>query len=158
MRSPRDIRVPVLTLPEFLEIRAIRIALEELAITAAVNNADDDSVAGLRRLSDDVATAIEAGERRTAVEANQAFHSRLLSLSAMPNLQRITHRLWLQTGPMIGATAADATHTQAVEHHRDIVEAMARRDKAAAVAALRADIMDGSGPIIAGIARAEASG
>jgi DNA-binding GntR family transcriptional regulator len=64
LKSPRDIRVPVLHQDRYLEIRTIRLKLEGLAAERAASNASAADIARLERLIDDnesVLSRIRAG-------------------------------------------------------------------------------------------------
>lgn len=155
MRSPRDIRVPLLSEREFTEIRTIRIRLEELAVATAATTLDQAGVDGLRALLARSAQAIRDGDGALAIEINQVFHDRLVELAEMPNLRRMLGRLWLQTGPLIAVDDPQTSRAEHLRHHEVLVDALARRDGQGAVAAIRDDIMDGSTAILERIRRSD---
>lgn len=150
MRSPRDIRVPILSSPEYLEIRTIRMNLEGLAAETAARFVDEATLDGLRAIIAANEVAIESGDAGTATELNQVFHFRLAEVARMPVLRRILQRLWLQMGPLIAEMYLTSGREVLAQHHV-LVDALARGDAASAAAAIRRDIMEGGAPILARI-------
>ena len=138
-RSMRDVRVPVLTTRQYLEIAEIRAELEGLAAAKAAEVADEKDVARLKRI---VARSIEAmanGRWALATELNQQFHFALVEIADMPVMLDVLHRLWLRMGPLIAGYFARAQEDM-VQHHHVIVSACIRHDAQTARAAMREDI------------------
>ena len=79
-RSARDIRIPGLTLAEYLEIRTLRLALEGLAAAEAAKHAGPADIAGLESLLARHETAMQSVDWRAGLQANQEFHFRLARL------------------------------------------------------------------------------
>lgn len=157
MRSQRDIRVPRLTLEQYLELRTIRMTLEGLAAEVAAQHADAALIASLEQTVTETRRAIELGDFQTAAEFNQRFHFRLADGARMPMLRRILQRLWLQMGPVI----ADASHMlgwQTIAHHQSVLEALERADGAAASEAVRRDIMEGGRSVLDRIRQLDGGG
>lgn len=154
MRSSRDIRVPILSSAEYLEIRTIRMNLEGLAAETAAATVDADGIAALKDITARNEQALADGDVALATELNQVFHFQLTQIAGMPVLRSILQRLWLQMGPLIGEmyrTAGD----EVMVHHRVLIGALAERDGKAAATAIRADILEAGAPILARIRRAE---
>jgi DNA-binding GntR family transcriptional regulator len=147
MRSQRDIRVPILTEEEYVEIRTIRMSLEGLAVEKAADRADDGLIADLKELAALNASALARGDSAAATELNQRFHFRLADGARMPVLRRILERLWLQMGPLIADMNRDVDQA-AAKHHYVLVDALERGDGTAAAEAVRQDITDGGQAIL----------
>jgi DNA-binding GntR family transcriptional regulator len=147
LKSPRDIRVPVLHHDRYLEIRTIRLKLEGLAAELAATTADATDIRRLEGLIGDNERALSAGEFARATEINQIFHFELANIAAMPILRGILHNLWLQMGPIISAAYKDGGRTM-IEHHYDVLDAIRRHDAQAAKHAIREDILSGGGVIL----------
>ncbi len=138
-RSVRDVRVPVLTPAQYLEISTIRAELESLAASAAAQVANGKEIARLQRIIVRNEEAIAAGRWPLATEMNQQFHFALAEIAAMPILLDVLNRLWLRMGPLISGYYESAQQDMVQQHHA-IVAACQQRDAMAAGAAMRADI------------------
>lgn len=148
MKSPRDIRVPVLQQDRYLEIRTIRLKLEGLAAERAAEIATPADIRRLEALIASNEEALKQGEFARATEINQIFHFELASIAAMPILRGILHNLWLQMGPVISAAYKEGGRTM-IEHHYIVLDAIRKHDLVAAKHAIREDILSG-GEVILG--------
>jgi DNA-binding GntR family transcriptional regulator len=147
LKSPRDIRVPVLHQDRYLEIRTIRLKLEGLAAERAASNASAADIARLERLIDDNERALSRNEFARATESNQIFHFELANIAAMPVLRGILQNLWLQMGPVIAAAYEGGGRTM-IEHHYAVLDAIRRHDSVTAKNAIREDILGGGDVIL----------
>ncbi len=138
-RSPKDVRVPVMSEVTYLEIVEIRLSLEGLAAERAAEHATSQQIRDLRRLLDRNDRAIEKHKWAVATEGNQEFHLALSTLARMPVLQNILKGLWLQMGPLV-ACYYDTAPSGLNIHHYDLLQAMTDRDGTAARCAIEADI------------------
>lgn len=150
-RSPKDVRVPVMTDATYLEIVEIRLSLEGLAAERAAEHATDQQIRDLRRLLDRNDRAIEKRKWADATEGNQEFHLALSDLAGMPTLQKILKGLWLQMGPLV-ACYYDTEPSGLNTHHYDLLNAMTNRDGPAARRAIEADIASAQPAMLAQIA------
>ena len=103
LRSPRDFRVPVLSVARYLEIRALRLELEGLGAFEAAQRIDAATLADLERLLQANEEAIARHDLPAALQCNQAFHLGLAQAAGMPTLKRFVEHLWMQTAPLIAA-------------------------------------------------------
>lgn len=147
-RTMRDVRVPVLTCAQYLEVSRIRSELEGLAAGEAAAQAGPRDIARLRRLIHRNEDAIAATQWNKAAQYNQEFHFALAEVAGMPVLHEVLTRLWLRMGPLIAGYYSRAEEDMVQKHHA-IVAACERRDTAAATAAMRDDIADARGGITA---------
>jgi DNA-binding GntR family transcriptional regulator len=154
-RSARDIRVRALSIADYLEIRAMRVALEGLAARQAAALADDDALDGLARLLERHERALERGALLEALSANQEFHLALASCARMPILAATLERLWLRMGPLI-AQNFGARERGMIEHHYPVLDALRARDGGTAAAAIARDIVEGGKGLLDYLTRAEA--
>lgn len=149
-KTPRDIRVPVLDQKKYEEIRTIRVRLEGLAAKQAAEHAAKPDIARLWKLVEDNEKAMKNRHWGDALAMNHIFHSALVEIAAMPVLNSIVNRLWLQMGPLI-ADAYQHGGRAMIDDHYKIVEAIEKRDAEAAEAAVAHDIMTASDLIISRI-------
>lgn len=153
-RSPRDIRIPGLGEKRYREIRSIRVRLEGLAAESAAQVATRADIEALERILQENEDAIAAGDRLKGTQLNQAFHFMLPQIAALPVLNGILRRLWLQMGPHI-SDAYIAGGRAMIDHHYPVVEALKRHDSTAAAMAIVDDILLGGKPILDRIERSE---
>lgn len=152
--SPRDIRIPVLGLDRYLEIRSIRLRLESLAAENAATRASDDDLDRLTRLIERHETALAEANTPLGLELNQAFHFELSVIGRMPVLHGALRRVWLQMGPLVADSYVEGGRAM-IDHHYPVLDALRRHDREAAAAAIMQDILEGGQSILK---RVQASG
>ncbi|MEO5326055.1 GntR family transcriptional regulator [Mesorhizobium sp. CC13] len=146
-KSAREVRVPVMTLERYLEIRQIRVKLEGLAAREAALKAEARDIARLRELIDRNEQAIAIQDWSGALELNQTFHFALAEIADMAVLRGILGRLWLQMGPLIAASYEHGGRAM-IDHHHELLAAIEARDADGAECAIIDDIMGASSVII----------
>lgn len=156
LKTPRDIRVPVLSQAQYLEIRSIRVALEGLAAETAAGVVTAEQLAMLEANIRDNLAAIHADDLIAALKLNQAFHFALADIAGMPLLRSFLDSLWMRTGPLIARAYGSFNERMAVEHHWEVLHALQKGDGPAARAAICADLTDGSQKMLEFIAQVEA--
>lgn len=157
LKTPRDIRVPVLTQEQYAEIRSIRLALEGLAAQTAAGRVTAEQLQMLERTIRDNLEAVHSGDLIAALKLNQAFHFALADIAGMPLLRDMLDSLWMRTGPLIARAYGDFNERMAIEHHWEVFHALQNGDGAAARQAICNDILDGNQTMMAFIARREAT-
>lgn len=142
----RAVRVPVLTLERFRELTRLRLVVEGFAAEEAARVATEEQVARVAVHEAIFAEAANADPPRSAdgVAANRDLHFAIYEAAGMPALVEMIERLWLKAGPILNI---DMRHEpirlkggNAVQAHAALLDAMRRRDPAAARAALESDI------------------
>lgn len=155
LKTPRDIRVPHLTLEQFIEIRTLRVSLEgSAALHAALLMTPDK----LGELDSNIAQNLQAiadNDLSAALRLNSGFHLMLAQMADMPLLSQFIGSLWMRTGPLIAQAYGHFSRQMAIEHHQDVVAALRQQDGAAAQHAIQQDILDGSETMLPFISRAE---
>lgn len=144
LKTPKDIRVPVLDREAYLEIRTLRFNLEGLGAEAAANVATE---ADITRIDTNIQLNLQAIERHDVPEAlrlNSEFHFLIAEAARMPLLRGYLDSLWMRTGPLIAQAYAHFSLTMAIEHHVEVLSALRQKDAAAARHAIQTDIMDGN--------------
>lgn len=139
-RSPKDVRVPVMTQVMYLEILHIRLHLEGLAAERAAERATPQHLRDLRGLLTRNDKAAARRNMASVTAGNQEFHLSLSHIADMPTLQKILKGLWLQMGPLV-ACYYDTQTAGHVDGHREVVEAMEHRDPNRARKAIQHDIL-----------------
>lgn len=138
-RSLRDVRVPVPSAAQYLEIASIRCELEGLAAARAAAVATPRDIARLIRLTERNDAAIAAARWTQAAEFNQQFHFALAEIAGMPVLLGVLSRLWLRMGPLIAGYYSGAKVDMIHQHHA-LIAAFKAGDPVAAREAIHHDI------------------
>ncbi|MEQ9813716.1 MAG: GntR family transcriptional regulator [Azospirillaceae bacterium] len=144
--SRRAYVVRRLTAADYADIIDIRVSLEGLAAERACRNATPADIEELEQLN-----ALYGASFRVpswSVKANYDFHFKLYSLSRSPSLVEIIENVWVRVAPILHMAVRESDYGVTTEHHRDIIDAVARRDGEAAKAALRQDFEGVLPPII----------
>lgn len=141
-RSPRDIRIPVMSLARYREIRSIRLKLEGLAAETAAQVATKADIEALEKIVRENEVAIGDGNRLKGTELNQAFHFMLPQIAQMPVLVGILRKLWLQMGPLIADTYLQGGRSM-IDYHYPVIDALKRHHSADAAMAVADDILLG---------------
>lgn len=155
LKTPRDIRVPQLTLDEYLEIRTLRVTLEGSGAQHAAALMTPQALALLEENVRQNLNAIDANDLGDALRLNSEFHLSLAQLAQMPLLSQFIGSLWMRTGPLIAQAYAHFSHQMAIEHHQEVLAALRKRDGRAAQDAIQRDILDGSDTMLDFIAQAQ---
>lgn len=151
MLPNRTIRVPVITLPDFLEIRDLRMLLEgNLAALAAkrINRKDANAIRSLNRKWREH-TLGERIDVPKSMRFNKDLHFTVYRAAEQPKTVTIVRSLWLQIAPFFGMIMRDMHQSQVSgrnisrtgEQHDALVEAMETGDSEAARQAILSDIM-----------------
>jgi DNA-binding GntR family transcriptional regulator len=128
-----------LSLADLEEVYRIRRVLEAEAAREAVRRLTDDDLAALEQAHADVVAAGRAGEIAAMAAANRRFHLGFLELSGLPRLVRLVRLQWDATDAYRALYYGGTENRERVDHeHRDILDALRRRDSDAVVALLDA--------------------
>jgi DNA-binding GntR family transcriptional regulator len=142
----KAVRVPVLTLRQFRELTRLRLVIEGFATGEAARRATDAGIDGIARAEAAFrqAASLDPPDTAMAVLCNRDFHFALYHCAGMPTLVEMIERLWLKAGPILNldmrSEPARLRGGSAVQAHGELVDALRRRDPAAARLALEADI------------------
>lgn len=146
----RAIRVPLMTMSRFLELRAIRIELEGLATSRAAlgrSQAQLNRMLEIQKRFEQVRTAKQPNGK-SAVRLNKNLHFCVYGAAGMPILFDMIEALWLQIGPVLNYDLAvnseRLTNREAHIHHKNMVQGIKMKQPEQACAALVADLMSAS--------------
>lgn len=156
-QSARNIRIPLVSRRQYMEIRRIRLKLEALAAESAALAATQSDIDGLADILLQNEKALKEGDRLRGTELNQAFHFRLTAIADLPVLQGILRRLWLQMGPLIADAYMEGGRAM-IDYHYPVVEAIRRRAPEAAARAIMDDIELGGQVMLRRVEAAERMG
>lgn len=142
----RSVRVPLIDRARLDDLARARCLVEGELTALATGRLGPADIAALRELTIacEAAFAGTAADKAQATsELNHAFHFRIYAAAGSAVLIPVVESLWLQSGPYVRAAARiheEQGHRAAVHHHWSLIEALERRDREGAVAALVADI------------------
>lgn len=142
----RSVRVPVITREKLEDLARARVLIEGEVTLRALPRLGSADFARLRTLTHECEAAFRRRSDeniRRATELNQAFHDHIYRAAGSQVLSPMIESLWLQSGPYVHAAAFlhDETRDPAgTHHHWELIEALERRDRNGAAAALTRDI------------------
>ena len=143
MPSSREIRVPDITNKEFHEIRSLRVMLEGRAAEAAARVATPEDIKKLEEINAGIEKAFERKKPKQALAHNRAFHAYLYGIADMTVLMDVLDRLWLRMAPVIASWSEQADAYDFAGRHVIVIDALKRKDGAAARQAISEDIFEG---------------
>ena len=135
----RTLMVPPFDARRAADLMAARLALEHLVLDQAMDRMDG---AGIRRLAAILDEANDGPDGAPDLVSNHAFHFTLYRASGSEVLLPLVEGLWLQYGAYLNLIIRRPAAGRIAEHlhHRELVAALERGDRAGAHAALEADI------------------
>ncbi|WP_448144782.1 GntR family transcriptional regulator [Pseudomonas silesiensis] len=157
LKTPKDIRVPVLDSAAYLEVRTLRLNLEGLGAETAARVATS---ADLKLIENNIELNLEAINNQDLPEAlrlNSEFHFLIAEAARMPLLRGYLDSLWMRAGPLIAQAYVHFSWTMAIEHHLEVLNALRQQDGAAARHAIQTDILDGNQKMLEFIAVSQES-
>lgn len=143
----RTLMVPAFDARRAADLMAARLALEHLVLDQAMDRID---AAGIDALAAILSRARDGPANLPDLIANHDFHFTLYRHSGSEVLVPVIEALWLQYGAYLNLiiNRPSAGLIEEHSHHHEIVAALRRGDRAAAHAALHADITRSFGFLI----------
>jgi DNA-binding GntR family transcriptional regulator len=139
----RTLMIPELTQPQLSELCDLRMLLEGLAAERAATSITDEEIGRVAEQCATLRAAAEAGDVQAYTNANWGFHTTIYDASRMPRLLEIVESFWLRIGPYVNLMLPDRESLVAsVPNHEEALDALRRRDGAAARAAINSDITE----------------
>lgn len=152
MTSSRSLAVPVLSHARWLEVLLLRTVLEGTATELATESLTPAALAELADQTRLMRAALDRRDVQTYLETNRRFHFTIYEAAARPLMLRMIETLWLQIGPTIRRKidlkfeTPEIDARTALSRHDAIIDALTRRDVAAARHAIEDDITNGVDP------------
>ncbi|MES0101145.1 GntR family transcriptional regulator [Mesorhizobium sp. M0019] len=138
--SGRSIGIPALSRARLIDLRNVRFEIEAIAAAWAAERMDDASVALLCQHLDALEQANAAGDVKSYLRANYAFHFSIYRAAGSENMLNIIENLWLQISPYFNMLHDSGNYSTANQHHQEMLAALRDRNAEAVRAAVRADI------------------
>lgn len=141
----RRVTVPVITETRFAEIAFARLQIEPKLVEMAAICISADQIDRLRRIDDDINTAIQTGDVKSYMFENHRFHFELYSHAGSGILLPICEGLWLRYGPLYRIISGKYGTSNLDDQHDEAINALRQGDAKAAAEAIRRDIEQGFG-------------
>lgn len=157
-RASTSFRAPDMSLARYLEIRELRVLLECHAAGHALERIDRATLTRLEAIQSDLVVARAAGRFAETLTRNFAFHTTLLGASGRETVMSMVENLWLLTGPLRGCLYPYAPPFVDGQHgHVAILDCLRRGDADGLRAAVEADLVTGSAPLVRFLEEREAT-
>lgn len=135
------VTVPKLSVAEFDDVLDARLMLEGTAAERGAHRIDTDGVAALQELDLRMAQALERGDGKDYLTANELFHLRLYQAAGSPMLMALIETVWLKIGPLSNRLFdAEGASTVLNHAHDDAIQALLRRDCSGVRRAIERDL------------------
>ncbi len=145
VQENRRICVPAITAERFEELIALRAVVESHAAARAVPHVTDLLVSRMEQIDEQLEQAIDLGRLERQLTLNQQFHRLLYQAHPGVVSMPVIESIWLQLGPFMRVAAEHVRDLYQVDHHREAIIALRKRDTAAVEEAIREDIYEGVG-------------
>lgn len=135
--------VPTLTAEDLEELLEIRVQLETLAARKAALRVTPEELEEVRACCAALEQKADEADNRGYAMANWAFHAAVYRASHSPMLCAAIEPFWLRIGPYVELMMPDRASLMAsIPRHQEVVQAMERRDGAAAADAIELDLKE----------------
>lgn len=148
MQPYRGARVRQPTKEELVEAMEVRGALEALAAAQAAARIDDECLAELRALIDEMHSFAEIGDAHSHAINNTEFHAVVMRASGNRTLERTWSMLEPYARTYVTAMAPGADLVWLGDRHVKIVEALEARDPDQAAEAMRVHAREAEGLVL----------
>ncbi|QRG05934.1 GntR family transcriptional regulator [Xanthobacter dioxanivorans] len=144
--------VPDLRKSALLDIMVVRSELEGRATREATLKAMPADIDALDALLGEMRGMIGRRELDAYLDVHRRFHFGIYALAGIPILNEMIENLWLRCGPILSFVVPEyVVSLKGTDHHRAALDAMRRKDGAAAEAEIVADIEE-AGRYLLGLA------
>ncbi|MFW2544135.1 GntR family transcriptional regulator [Primorskyibacter sp. 2E107] len=150
----RRIVVPQLTAPAVEEMTRARTALEPMLARHAAERAGPADIAALAETDSRLDQAIARGDIGAYLKENHQFHAQFNALAQAPIITALVESLWLRFGPSLRVVCGQVGTRNLPDRHKELLDALERRDGAAAAVAIEKDVVQGMSLILHGLAGA----
>jgi DNA-binding GntR family transcriptional regulator len=137
----KGVIVESISVDQIMQIIDVRLVNELYCVELAVERATSQELAGMRELLQTAGPLIHARDRERLMNLDRAFHHRISQAARNPVLSDTLATLHERSLRFWFISLGDDLQLRRVdEEHREILDAMARRDRAGSIEAMRAHI------------------
>jgi DNA-binding GntR family transcriptional regulator len=133
--------VTIYSSPALVPLYEVRYVLEGLAASLAAERASQGMIQEMSVILDNGAEAVARDDIELHIELDIQFHRMLLTAAANPALEEMLAKLYERIKTAMVARVVPTGPEQALADHREILNAIARRDSVAADRLARAHVM-----------------
>lgn len=144
----RGARVPLRGVDELMDLRRVRCAVEGQAAEWAAGRATGAVLERLHLLQSRMRAVHDIAHAGSYLVWNFEFHFTVYRAAGSPILIPLIERLWLRAGPYLNSMRTEFTLGQGLDHHDQVIGALARGDAAAARAAVEAELSEAAGVMV----------
>ena len=141
----RRVVTPQMNLKRFDELIKLRIVMECHAAESVLPYVNEVQIDELERLDQQMDMKISTNDHESTVVHNIKFHSMLYRFNPNQVVMPIIESIWLQLGPYSRVASSELTENYLVDHHKEAIEALRKRDASDLKQAIKSDVMDGLG-------------
>ncbi len=150
----RRVSVPMLRESDLSELIYARKTIECQLARLATERVSPADIAALEAIDTALDQAISAGDVAGYLVQNYQFHTRLYAHADAPILTDLADRLWLRFGPSLRVVCGRLGTQSFPDRHKDILEALHRKDADLAVLAMERDVAQGMDQVRQGFTQA----
>lgn len=150
----RRVSVPQLSPSDAEQLIYLRITMESEIARRAAPRITDAAIRQLDALDKALDQAISTGDVVGYLANNYQFHMRLYDQADAPVLTDLVNRVWLRFGPSLRVVCGRFGTQNLRDHHKELLEALHRRDPEAAARAITRDVEQGMQQVAAVLASA----
>jgi DNA-binding GntR family transcriptional regulator len=133
--------VPDVGVETLRQLTIVRTELEGRAAREAALNADEKGIAEVEQRLAQMRKLIADGQLGSYLDLHRRFHFAIYEMAQIPILYGMIEGLWLRCGPVLSFVIPNYVHElKGTDHHLKLLDALRRRDAAAAEAEIVADI------------------
>lgn len=143
----RRVSVPNMTPEKLAEICAVRVSLETLAAERALPALDDERLARLWHINEQVDEAVAAGDIAAYLSRHREFHYTFYDTGPGSIIMPLIESLWLQFSPFMRLAVSHIGVDYVRDRHAEALRAVERKDIVGLRFALEADVREGLGSL-----------
>lgn len=147
----RRVSVPILGVAGLDELSFARKTVECELVRRATLRVSEADISQLRTADDALDKAISKGDVAGYLAQNYKFHKDLYDLAGAPILADMADRLWMRFGPSLRVVCGRLGTQSFPDRHKDILEALLRKDPEMAALAIERDVAQGMDQIGQGL-------
>lgn len=151
----RRVSVPQLSPAEAEQLIYVRKTMESELTRRATLRITPNAIAALEQIDRSLDQAISTGDVAGYLERNYQFHSYLYDQADAGVIAGLVDRVWLRFGPSLRVVCGRFGTQNLRDHHKELLEALRRRDPDAAADAMTQDVGQGMEQIIAVLASSD---
>jgi len=141
MLPTRSVTLPLMTAEQFDEICRIRVAVEGIVTEKAASVITYEELRRMQQAHTEM-SRLKPQQTATYLAKNQELHFTLYQAARMPVALQVIEMLWVQAGPLLNLALSEIGFRTGQDRHRELLNALEKRNVRAARAAMEADITD----------------